>query len=51
MNIPSVQGGNWAWRLTEEQFAGLPRQRLRDLTRFYARNPGAVAAAPDHSRK
>jgi 4-alpha-glucanotransferase len=51
MNTPGVQGGNWMWRITEEQFAQLPRQRLRDLTRFYARNPGAVAAAPDHSRK
>ena len=50
MNTPSVEGGNWAWRLTEAQFNGLPRERLRDLTRFYARNPGAVAAAPDHSR-
>lgn len=50
MNTPSVESGNWAWRMTEDQFNWLPRERLRDLTHFYARNPGAVAAPPDHSR-
>jgi 4-alpha-glucanotransferase len=50
MNTPSVEGGNWAWRFTEAQFDQLPRQQMRDLTHFYARNPGAVAAAPDHGR-
>ncbi|MCA9902670.1 MAG: 4-alpha-glucanotransferase, partial [Anaerolineae bacterium] len=50
MNTPGVESGNWAWRMTEDQFNWLPRERLRDLTHFYARNPGAVAAPPDHSR-
>ncbi len=50
MNTPGVEGGNWAWRMTEDQFNWLPRERLREMTRFYARNPGAVAKAPDHSR-
>jgi 4-alpha-glucanotransferase len=50
MNTPGVESGNWTWRLTEDQFARLPRQRLHDLTHFYARNPGAQASAPDHGR-
>jgi 4-alpha-glucanotransferase len=51
MNTPGVESGNWAWRFVPAQFDGLPRQRLREITRFYARNPGATATAPDHSRK
>jgi 4-alpha-glucanotransferase len=51
MNTPGVESGNWAWRFVPAQFDGLPRQRLREMTHFYARNPGAMAAAPDHSRK
>lgn len=50
MNTPGIEGGNWQWRMTEDQFNWLPRERLREMTHFYARNPGAVAAAPDHSR-
>jgi 4-alpha-glucanotransferase len=50
MNTPGVESGNWAWRMTEDQFNWLPRERLREMTRFYARNPGAVPKSPDHSR-
>lgn len=50
MNTPGVESGNWAWRFVPAQFDYLPRQRLREMTRFYARNPGSAAAPPDHGR-
>ena len=50
MNTPGVESGNWTWRMTEDQFNWLPRERLREMTHFYARDPGAVPETPDYSR-
>ena len=39
INDPSVNTGNWRWRLTEEEFASIDMEYLRDVT---ARNGRAV---------
>jgi 4-alpha-glucanotransferase len=37
MNTPSTMGGNWSWRMTNEQFKGADWARLKELSEFYAR--------------
>ena len=39
MNRPGVPDGQWVWRMTEEQFAAVWTDRLRDLCRLYDRIP------------
>lgn len=47
MNVPGVENGNWAWRVTREQLDSIDRGRLRYLNGLYGRDPEAHA---QHSR-
>jgi 4-alpha-glucanotransferase len=38
MNYPSRLGGNWSWRMTNNQFEAEIAQRLKMITRIYGRN-------------
>lgn len=38
MNRPGNLEGNWAWRITPQQYAALDWKRLADLTRLYGRD-------------
>jgi 4-alpha-glucanotransferase len=44
MNLPGSAGGNWRWRVTEDQLAGSALESLRDLTRASGRTERAMAA-------
>jgi 4-alpha-glucanotransferase len=44
MNQPGSPGGNWRWRVTDEQLSGSALDSLRDLTRASARTEPAMAA-------
>lgn len=37
MNIPSTIGGNWEWRVKEEDLSTSLAKRMRDLTKIYGR--------------
>ena len=37
MNFPSTLGGNWAWRMTEDQLTPAVEQELLDFTSVYRR--------------
>lgn len=39
MNRPSTLGGNWAWRLREEELRPEHAERLAELVRLYGRGP------------
>ena len=41
MNKPGLAAGNWGWRLSASQMAGLGKQasRLRKLNKLYGRLP------------
>ncbi|HEX4591773.1 MAG TPA: 4-alpha-glucanotransferase, partial [Gemmataceae bacterium] len=40
MNVPGTTGGNWNWRMTDEQMKTPAWDRLADLTELYYRQPG-----------
>jgi 4-alpha-glucanotransferase len=40
MNTPGTTGGNWGWRMTDEQMRTPAWERLADLTELYYRQPG-----------
>ena len=48
MNYPGRLGGNWGWRFATGQITGEHRDRLRELTELYGREPvlGAQQHAP-----
>ena len=37
INRPGTVGGNWEWRMTEEQFKAAPVKRIKEITRRYRR--------------
>ena len=37
INRPGTVGGNWEWRLTEEQMSEMPVKRLKEITKRYKR--------------
>ncbi|MDI6876982.1 MAG: 4-alpha-glucanotransferase [Methanomicrobiales archaeon] len=37
INRPATTSGNWRWRLTPEQLASAPKERLREMTEFCRR--------------
>ena len=37
MNYPSTLGGNWSWRMTEDQLTPAVEETLLDLTTIYRR--------------
>jgi 4-alpha-glucanotransferase len=37
MNYPSRLGGNWEWRMREEDMSELHAERLRELNELYLR--------------
>ena len=37
MNFPSTLGGNWSWRMTEDQLTPAVEQELLDFTTIYRR--------------
>lgn len=37
MNIPSVLGGNWQWRIKKDQLTDELAKKLKDLTKLYGR--------------
>ena len=37
MNFPSTLGGNWSWRMTEDQLTPAVEETLLDLTTIYRR--------------
>ena len=37
MNFPSTLGGNWSWRMTEDQLTPAVEENLLDLTTIYRR--------------
>ena len=39
MNLPGTSQGNWEWRFTSDMLTSTIRERLRELTRVYERNP------------
>jgi len=39
MNFPSTLKGNWEWRFTADMLTAEIRNRLKELTRIYERNP------------
>jgi 4-alpha-glucanotransferase len=39
MNRPAGGGGNWRWRVTQEQLDGLPVGELREMLELYGRTP------------
>ena len=39
MNLPATSGGNWQWRMKEEEFSHELVTRLRDLCELFARTP------------
>jgi len=39
MNLPGTSQGNWEWRFTPDMLTPTIRERLRELTRIYERNP------------
>jgi 4-alpha-glucanotransferase len=40
MNVPGTVGGNWTWRMADEQMATPAWDRLAELTELYYRQPG-----------
>ena len=44
MNQPGSPGGNWRWRVTDEQLSGSALDSLHELTRATARTEPAMAA-------
>jgi len=44
MNQPGSAGGNWRWRVTEDQLAGSTLESLGDLTRASGRTERAMSA-------
>jgi 4-alpha-glucanotransferase len=44
MNQPGTAGGNWRWRVTEDQLSGSALESLHDLTQATARTEPAMAA-------
>lgn len=40
MNVPGVDAGSWAWRVTQEQFSSIDTQYLKYLNSLYKRIPG-----------
>lgn len=45
MNNPSTVHNNWRWRLTKDEFARLPAERLAQLCRSYGRVPPELSKA------
>jgi 4-alpha-glucanotransferase len=43
MNVPSVLGGNWAWRLAPDQVTPEIAARLREMTEIYGRGTAPQA--------
>jgi len=39
MNLPGTSQGNWEWRFTSDMLTPTIKERLRELTRVYERNP------------
>ncbi len=39
MNFPSVESGNWQWRMTPEMISPRLAYRLEEMTRLYGRSP------------
>ncbi len=37
INRPGTVGGNWEWRMTEEQFKAAPVKRIKEITKRYRR--------------
>ena len=37
MNIPSTVGGNWEWRMLEEDLTSERKEFLKNITKLYAR--------------
>ena len=37
INVPGTVGGNWEWRLTEQQMAEVPVKRIKEITKRYKR--------------
>jgi len=40
MNIPSTVGGNWEWRMLEEDLTSERKEFLKNITKLYARERG-----------
>ena len=51
MNIPGQPGGNWRWRLTDDQLSPAAFDWLRDLTKQTNRSAADSAAAGSHALK
>ncbi|MBP5209945.1 MAG: 4-alpha-glucanotransferase [Clostridia bacterium] len=44
MNLPGRASGNWAWRVTDAQLAGIDRAEWRGLARLYGRESRRASA-------